>query len=89
MLDDLPRISCPVLVLGDSTDAVLGPETSYEICEKLKERQAGKDRKGDGSAEVPVCECYMYDGFGHAAFDTAPDYRKRILGFFLGPHFQE
>jgi hypothetical protein len=23
----------------------------------------------------------MYDGYGHAAYDTAPDYKERILDF--------
>ena len=27
------------------------------------------------------CELYMYEGFGHAAYDTAPDYKVRILEF--------
>jgi len=25
---------------------------------------------------------YLYTGFGHAAFDTAPDYRERLVRFF-------
>ena len=39
-----------------------------EIAEKVVER---KDFK-----------LYMYNGYGHAAFDTAPDYRERIMKFF-------
>ncbi|MBO5995355.1 MAG: alpha/beta hydrolase [Firmicutes bacterium] len=27
------------------------------------------------------CELYMYEGYGHAAYDTAPDYKERILKF--------
>ena len=27
---------------------------------------------------------HLYDGFGHAAYDTAPDYKDRLLQFFLG-----
>lgn len=30
-------------------------------------------------ADVAVC---LYDGYGHAAYDTAPDYKKRLLQFF-------
>ena len=26
---------------------------------------------------------YLYAGFGHAAYDNAPDYRERLLRFFL------
>ena len=24
---------------------------------------------------------YMYDGYGHAVYDLAPDYKERMLGF--------
>ena len=27
-------------------------------------------------------ELHMYDGFGHAAYDLAPDYKERLLRFF-------
>ena len=27
---------------------------------------------------------YLYAGFGHAAYDNAPDYRERLLRFFCG-----
>ena len=29
----------------------------------------------------PGFEIYMYDGYGHAAYDMAPDYKERILEF--------
>ncbi|MCR4593809.1 MAG: alpha/beta hydrolase [Clostridiales bacterium] len=28
-------------------------------------------------------EAYIYDGYGHALYDTAPDFKKRILEFYL------
>ena len=31
---------------------------------------------------VPRAELFMYDGFGHAAYDLAPDYKERLLRFF-------
>ena len=65
--ENLDKISCPVLVLGDTDDHVLGGAASEEIGEYLKDR--------------PDCELYMYSGYGHAAYDTAPDYRERILVF--------
>ncbi len=34
--DQLCRIKCPVLVIGDNADRVLAPEASVEIAEKLK-----------------------------------------------------
>lgn len=65
--DRLRNIACPVLVIGSEDDCVLGAEASVEIVEELKGR--------------PDCELYMYDGYGHAAYDLAPDYRERMLRF--------
>lgn len=65
--DDLERISCPVLVLGSMDDCVLGGEASFRIAEKLK------DKKG--------LVLQMYNGYGHAAYDTAPGYKESILRF--------
>ena len=36
------------------------------------------------SKNIPNCELFMYDGYGHAAYDTAPDYRERMKQFFEG-----
>ena len=66
---DLDRITCPVLVIGSNDDRVLGGDASPRIAEAF----AGR----------PDCRLYMYDGYGHAAYDTAPDYRERILDFFI------
>ncbi len=67
VLDDLNQISCPTLVLGSEDDKVLGAEASRKIADKLKDK--------------PGSEFYMYDGYGHAAYDTAPDYLERVLNF--------
>ena len=32
-------------------------------------------------SEVSRCILCMYDGYGHAAYDMAPDYKERILEF--------
>ncbi len=65
---DLAKIACPVLVLGAKDDRVLGAEASREIFRLLPER--------------PGSGLYLYEeGFGHAAFDTAPDYKERLLRF--------
>lgn len=69
VLDRLSEIRCPVLLLGANDDAVLKPEASEAIIEKLSGRED--------------FEYFMYDGYGHAAFDTAPDYKERLLKFFL------
>ena len=66
---ELKKISCPVLALGVYEDAVLDSDATMEIAENL-------DHRDDFAL-------YMYKGYGHAAFDTAPDYRKRIYEFFV------
>ena len=65
--DKLEAIECPVLVLGASDDKVLGAGASLKIEERLKSHND--------------CEIHMYDGYGHAAYDLAPDYKERILSF--------
>lgn len=66
---DLQKIKCPVLVIGSNDDRVLGGEASVQIMGSLKGR--------------PDCELFMYDGYGHAAYDLAPDYRERMLKFLV------
>lgn len=68
VVDQLNRIRCPVLVLGVYEDSVLDSDSVMEIAEKLDQR--------------PDFRLFMYIGTGHAAFDTAPDYRARLLDFF-------
>ena len=65
--DRLDRIRCPVLVIGSRRDAVLGGSASEQLAEGLR-----------GSAD---CQLYMYDGYGHAVYDCAPDYTQRMLRF--------
>ena len=67
VVDDLGKISCPMLAIGDYRDRVLSADATMEIAEKVDSR--------------PDFRLYMYAGFGHAAFDTAPDYRERMLRF--------
>ena len=67
--DRLSEIKCPVLVIGNKDDKVLGGEASEIIADNLI-----------NSAD---CELYMYDGYGHASYDTAPDYKERITAFLL------
>lgn len=67
--DELKKIHCPVLALGVFEDPVLDSDATMEIAENLDYR---KD-----------FALYMYNGYGHAAFDTAPDYRKRVYDFFM------
>lgn len=65
---ELCRIQCPVLAVGDADDRVLDPDATMEIAEKLDEKNGFK--------------LFMYNGFGHAAYDTAPDFTERLFRFF-------
>ena len=64
----LGEISCPVLLLGSEEDRVLGGEATREIANRLRERDN--------------VSLHMYSGYGHAAYDLAPDYKERLLQFF-------
>lgn len=67
--DEIGSIKCPVLALGASDDKVVGGDATEKIAELLKDH--------------PDCESYVYEaGYGHAAYDTAPDYKDRIQEFF-------
>ena len=65
----MKRIECPVLAVGDDGDAVLGGDSTPRIAELMKDR--------------PGFDYYIYSGFGHAAYDTAPDYPRRLYDFFV------
>ena len=67
MTGRLSLIKCPVFAIGSRDDKVFGPEALKDL------EQAFEGR--------PDFESYYYDGYGHAAFDTAPDYKQRILAF--------
>lgn len=67
--DRLGEIRCPVFAIGATDDALLGSDATAQIANGLKDR--------------PDFELYLYKGYGHAAFDTAPDYKERMLRFFL------
>ena len=65
---ELSNINCPLLALVSSDDKVIGQEGTLETARVL-------GRRSD-------FEMYIYDGFGHASFDTAPDYKDRMYRFF-------
>lgn len=40
---------------------------------------------GEATAEIAQgigCDYYLYDGYSHAVYDEAPDFKKRIMDFF-------
>ena len=67
--DRLSEIHCPVLTTGTFEDRVLDSDATLEIAENLDYR--------------PDFQLYLYNGFGHASFDTAPDFKKRVYDFFM------
>lgn len=50
---------------------VLGAEN-----DKVLTREASEE-----ISEKLGCECYIYEGYGHAVYDEAPDYKERIMNF--------
>lgn len=67
VIDRLKELKCPLFVVGDMQDKVFGAAVCAEI------ESVMKDKAG--------FEMYMYDGYGHAAFDLAPDFKERVLAF--------
>lgn len=64
----LKVINCPVLAIGVFEDPVLDSDATMEMAEQF-----------DWNCDFNL---FMYTGFGHAAFDTAPDYKQRLFDFF-------
>ena len=65
--DEMKEIKCPVLIIGDQDDRVLGGEAALMI----------KDHVSESSDS----ELFMYEGYGHAVYDMAPDFGNRMLEF--------
>ena len=66
---ELERIPCPTLVVGDTDDRVFGEGAARAIFYRLK--------------NTPSAELYLYNGYGHALYDTAPDFKERMLRFLV------
>ena len=64
----LGDIRCPVLLLTSADDRVLGPDGADDIIRILGDRTD--------------FTFHTYTGYGHAAYDTAPDYKERLYRFF-------
>ena len=54
-------------MIGASDDQVLGGEASVRIMDHFTGRED--------------CKLIMYDTYGHAAYDLAPDYKAQMLRF--------
>ena len=62
-------IKCPVFCVFDTSDAVLGTDAGYGFTELF----SGKNN----------FEYFAYSGFGHALYDTAPDFAQKLYDFFI------
>ena len=69
MTDQLDQIQCPMLAIGDRQDQVLGGTATEKI--------------GDYMSENADFQLYMYDGYGHAVYDLAPDIKERMKDFLM------
>lgn len=67
MTDQIGQIQCPVLAIGDRQDHVLGGTATENIANYMSQ----KDN----------FQLYMYDGYGHAVYDLAPDFKDRMKDF--------
>ena len=67
--DRVKEIKCPTLAIGAYDDNVLDADAIMEIAQNL-----------DFRADFRL---FMYGKYGHAVYDTAPDYRQRIYDFFM------
>jgi len=72
-LSDIERIGCPILLIGAKDDEVLGSDAADEIAKRLGSRD-----------DVTM---HLYEGYGHAVFDTAPDFRPRVYAWLMNRPF--
>ncbi len=67
ILNRLGEIQCPVLFIRDKQDRVFGLIVSNNLIKQMN--------------DLTNFQVYMYDGYGHAVYDTAPDFKERMLEF--------
>ena len=65
--DKISCINCPVLLVGDEKDDVFGMQPTTELAKAL--------------CFNPHLETELYDGYGHALYDTAPNFKNRMYRF--------
>ena len=62
----LGEIRCPVIAIGSSDDMVLSGATK-ELIRLFSDK--------------PDFRYHLYSSYGHAAYDTAPDFKQKLLAF--------
>ena len=63
------RFAMPLFVANAEDDQVLGSDSQNAFVSALNGR--------------PDFTVHMYRGYGHAAYDCAPDFKERMKQFFL------
>ena len=66
----LDTIRCPVLAIGLYDDRIFGADGTLQIAAQLEDRHDFQK--------------HLYDGYGHAVYDTAPDFKERMFRFLKG-----
>ena len=61
-------IKCPLFAAGAEDDGVLGGSAIRRISREFKAR--------------PDFESHIYNGYGHALYDLAPDFKQKLSDFF-------
>jgi pimeloyl-ACP methyl ester carboxylesterase len=69
MRNELPNLKCPLFVANAEDDQVLGSDSQNAFVSALNGR--------------PDFTVHMYRGYGHAAYDFAPDFKERMKQFCL------
>ncbi len=65
--DKAVSIKCPVMVTSDSSDEVFGTEPAREMAERFQWNKGFAMK--------------VYSGFGHAAYDTCPEFKEHMYRF--------
>ncbi len=66
--NDINKIDKELLMVWDKTDKIFGLKP-YNVMEKYKKENI---------------HLYLYDGFGHALYDFAPEFKGLMFNFFMG-----
>lgn len=67
--DRLDQIQCPALAIWDRQDRVFCAAAMENLVQTSGQRSA--------------FEVFLYDGYGHAVYDMAPDFKERMLRFLM------
>lgn len=65
--DQLLDIQCPIFLIANQDDKVFPYEETKKTVSLLKAKES--------------FQYYIYDGYGHASYDLAPDYKERLRSF--------